>query len=236
MSDYEIRELSFRDHPYKIACTTKMAQDPSWFSFDDESSVRDRDWHIEPGQVVFDIGSAYGSYALTALASGASRVFCFNPNSNENDVLGESLQANGWTGKCEAYEGGLWSVSGWLRDIDQHFVDGREQLDDKERLALRDHFDVRKLDDIAAHTTDIDNLERLDWIKMDVEGAEVEVLKGAKRTIERFKPRILIELHLFKDGTLGTQTTELLESYGYRKVSEHSYHSVAHALYEPRSV
>lgn len=229
--EYEIRELSFKGKLFKICVLNRMAQDPSWFSFEDESGVRDRDWDIKPGDVVFDIGSAYGSYALTALASGAAFVACFNPNREENAVLLDSLNENGWAGigKAHIHPGGVWSSRGFLRDTDQHFVGmwDASELDDKGQIALRDHFGVIPVDGCGIEPA------RLDWIKMDVEGAEVEVLKGAEQTIRRFKPRILVELHLFKDGTLGTQVTELLASYGYRKVSEHPYHAVAHAVYAP---
>jgi len=39
------------------------------------------------------------------------------------------------------------------------------------------------------------NLKRVDFIKLDVEGAEVEVLKGAKETIMKFKPKMAIAVY-----------------------------------------
>jgi hypothetical protein len=38
-------------------------------------------------------------------------------------------------------------------------------------------------------------LTQVDWIKLDVEGAEVEVLKGAEQSIRRFHPVLFIEVH-----------------------------------------
>ncbi|MCX8113109.1 MAG: FkbM family methyltransferase [Bacteroidia bacterium] len=38
-------------------------------------------------------------------------------------------------------------------------------------------------------------LQRVDWIKIDVEGAEVAVLEGAQEVLRRFKPTIWMELH-----------------------------------------
>jgi len=53
-------------------------------------------------------------------------------------------------------------------------------------------------------------LERVCWIKMDIEGAEVEALKGATKTLQEFSPALFIEVH----GTLGP-LEGLLEQLGY---------------------
>ena len=42
-------------------------------------------------------------------------------------------------------------------------------------------------------TLDSLDLSRLDLIKIDVEGMELEVLQGAKATLERFRPIIIVE-------------------------------------------
>ena len=41
-------------------------------------------------------------------------------------------------------------------------------------------------------------LKRVDFIKIDVEGSEFDVLAGAKKTIRKFKPKLLVELHTMK--------------------------------------
>jgi FkbM family methyltransferase len=64
---------------------------------------------------------------------------------------------------------------------------------------------VRKL------TLDEFNLPRVDLIKIDVEGMELEALEGAKRTIERSHPVMLIE----KIKTDAKKLTEWLEAEGY---------------------
>jgi len=219
MTDFLQRSFSFRGHQYVVACQERYPQDPTWFSHEDESSVRDRDWDIQQGDVVVDIGAAYGSYTLAALACGASFSLCFNPNEEENENLLASLSLNGdWTERVQICPQGLWSRSGFLRDTDLSFAeepgDGR--------------FAVSAMDDLRLEIPH----GRL-WLKLDVEGAEVEVLKGAMGLIRNRRPRILVENHQFKDPSMEQRVRELLQGLSYRHVSTVPYHSVSHSLYAP---
>ena len=81
------------------------------------------------------------------------------------------------------------------------------------------------------------NLSRVDWMKLDVEGAEVEVLKGAKDLISKFCPKIQVENHVFKRASLYEEVRELLIGGNlgarYEEISTVQYHSVSHSLYFP---
>lgn len=55
------------------------------------------------------------------------------------------------------------------------------------------------------------NLGRVDWIKIDVEGAEYEVLLGLEETLSRFKPKLIIEVWSKNMG----KTKNLLNRHGY---------------------
>ena len=184
-----VRELSFRGFSYKIECLETYPYHPSWFSFDDESSVRDRDWHISSGDVVLDVGAAYGSYALTALAVGANFVYAWSPQGppnerTEKETLEESLKLNGWSDKCIIYKSGVYSSTGHLNVCSQTLVDN---IDDPYVI------EVEPLD--VWHERVQPN--KIDWVKFDVEGAEVEALNGALNLIKKHKPKFLIENHIF---------------------------------------
>jgi FkbM family methyltransferase len=61
-------------------------------------------------------------------------------------------------------------------------------------------------------------LNRLDFIKMDIEGAETAGLRGAKKTILRYRPKLAVEYNratAIRAGTSMEELDELLESYGY---------------------
>jgi len=50
---------------------------------------------------------------------------------------------------------------------------------------------------------------------MDVEGAEFEVLRGAKRVIAQFRPKLLIELHHFDGNLAAHPVPDLVSGWGY---------------------
>lgn len=57
-----------------------------------------------------------------------------------------------------------------------------------------------------------------DFVKIDVEGAEMSVLRGATGILEAGRTTFLIELHDFGDDASMTETERLLQGYGYRRV------------------
>lgn len=224
----QTRTLDFRGVPYKIVCFDTFAQHPSWYSFEDEHEVRMRQWAIEPGDVVLDIGAAYGSYTLTALTQGASRIYAWSPQGPkdeelEKETLRKSLELNGWTDRCTVYGTGIFSESGWL--------DVNTQQVSPDKIVSPDVIEVEPLDAWRNRT----KLERIDWVKLDVEGAEVEVLKSGARTIREFRPKIQVENHLFKRASIEQEVRDLLISWNYREIQSVPYHSVSHSVYHPRT-
>lgn len=218
---------------YIIECEEHPGyQHPSWFSFDDEKDVRARDWRIRPGDVVLDVGAAYGSYTLTALVSGAAFVYSWSPQGpegqpSEAEYLRRSLAANEWQTRCVVIEGGCYDRSGWLNASTQEFSEEKPEGDKMNNDVIR----VDKLDDFFASS----GMEHCEWMKLDVEGAEVEVLKGAEKLIRALKPTILVENHLFKRNTIAEEVRSLLGDMGYRHISTHQYHSVSHSVYRAKS-
>lgn len=61
-------------------------------------------------------------------------------------------------------------------------------------------------------------IERLDFVKMDIEGAEIEAVQGALEVMERFKPRFAIASYHWRDGA---QTSDALEKL-FRQARYHA--------------
>jgi len=67
---------------------------------------------------------------------------------------------------------------------------------------------AKPMDELLIHDL---NLKRVDWIKIDVEKAEYEVLQGLEKTLSKFKPRLFIEVW----SKNVHKVKALLRSYGY---------------------
>jgi FkbM family methyltransferase len=134
---------------------------------------------LKPGDVFVDGGFGPGTWTLAALAVGA-QTFSFDPKALAVDILNRQIELNGFTG-AKVIQGGLWSESGRRLFGSNSFFEGRGGTP----------VDVTSLDDFFRKHL----VERLDLINLDVEWAELEVLVGARETIARFRPKLIIEIH-----------------------------------------
>jgi len=82
-----------------------------------------------------------------------------------------------------------------------------------------EHLDVVVKTDTLDHFVEEQGIGRLDFVKADVEGAELRVLEGGKATIERFKPALLLEIeerHVERFGYRAQDVADFLTERGYR--------------------
>jgi len=192
----------FRDKTFEITVLPgTMHPGFATHTFDtEEQDFREDYWNIKAGDVVFDVGAAYGSYTLAALVSGASKVFAFEPEEKIYPNLFENVRINNWNNRCEVLPYGLWDKNENI-DIKSYAPHYESQL-------TTPTYSMRMLDDCITQF----NITKLDWLKVDVEGAEEEVIKGALATISKFKPNIIVECHTFIRANIVENVVALLSS------------------------
>jgi FkbM family methyltransferase len=140
------------------------------------------------GDVVLDVGGCWGDTALyfADLVGPAGRVYTFEFDPQNLEILHTNLALNPeLAGRIEVREKALWDVSGETLAFELGgrtttlFPAGREATFTAQTVTL-DEF------------VEGDGPDRVDFVKMDVEGAEGRVLAGARTTLERDAPAVAL--------------------------------------------
>jgi FkbM family methyltransferase len=150
---------------------------------------------VRSGDVVLDCGANIGVYTRHALKLGARLVVAIEPAPDTLAILRRNLAAEIEARKVVVVPKGVWNQDGELK----LYQDASNWSNSFVR--------VRSENTIIAPLTTIDHvvrdlkLDRVDFIKMDIEGAERQALNGALDTVSRFHPRMAVALeHLDRDA------------------------------------
>jgi len=106
----------------------------------------------------------------------------------------------------------LWSSIGEI----ELFVDSRCV---NSNSVMRDFIDIQSDRSITVETTTLDEdlkyIERLDAIKFNIEGAEIEALKGAKNILKKHSPQLIVDAHKINGAFCSEGIKDVLQDYGY---------------------
>lgn len=147
---------------------------------------------IRNTRVIFDVGANLGNHTLYwAENLRYNHIYCFEPYKPNFKVLKENIKGNNL--KCiELVNKGLGNVQGYAEVV---FTD-----EDNMGATTLEYRDNNKEDLIEIITIDTfveqQAISELDFIKIDVEGFETNVLQGAKQTLTKFLPDIWVEVTL----------------------------------------
>jgi len=168
---------------------------------------------ISPGMRVVDVGANAGVFTLIAarLVGATGTVDAFEPSTRDPERLLANVSLNGLSNvKVHAEALGRASGKAVLAvagpDHPGHNTIGGFAYSADAR-AYELEVDVTSLDDFAT----AQNLTHLDLLKIDVEGSETAVLQGARETLRRFRPILIVEAYDPSLRQLGTSAAELLE-------------------------
>jgi FkbM family methyltransferase len=146
-------------------------------------------------KIIFDVGANVGWYAvqLGRKVDADAMIFCFEPVPTTFDRLAENVKLNGLDGRVRLLNFGLSDTPGavdfFLPDFTGSVAASARNLHPEEGVAR-----LRVQLDTAGDFAEREHIDRIDLIKCDVEGAELSVLRGARRIIERDRPIIFLEM------------------------------------------
>ncbi|MBV7522603.1 FkbM family methyltransferase [Ensifer sp. ENS12] len=172
--------------------------------------------NIKPGMRVLDIGGNFGYYSIlmSDLVQDTGHCDVFEPNVLAAGLLKKSIAVNGFSDRARVFEIALSDVTDrsmkfYIPTNEPKNARLMEGYDDK--LATEGRFvdvPVTTVDDMAGH------LGWIDFIKIDAEGAELEILRGMSKTIREQRPSMMIELNCGRGYDARPVLEELWSVYG----------------------
>ena len=201
------------------------------------------DWikgYLQPGRVMIDVGAHIGTMTLRgAKAVGETgKVLAVEPNpdtvaklqaniaaSHARNIIVEPVAAGSKPGELELFIGskinsGTSSLS--KENAEEHGAHNAQSV----------KVPIQRLDDLVEKA----GLTRIDIIKVDVEGAETQVLTGGMESIKKYHPVLVLETVDAMLKNMGSSLAELealLQSLGYERTRESADH--ANAIWSPKT-
>jgi FkbM family methyltransferase len=202
--------------PYDLV-SRKILEEGVW----EPKSIQAVADHLSPSGSFIDVGAHVGYYSLKAatMVGPNGHVISIEPNPQTLPKLRANIDAS------EAHAVSVWPVACAQSESTLQFYAAPESNTGESSLSKENAsqegsapvaytVQARPLDAIVKEA----KLDRVDVIKIDVEGAEFEVLKGAAKTLDDFRPVLIIELMPNQLKSMGTSIEEVnrfLASHGY---------------------
>jgi FkbM family methyltransferase len=201
---------------------------------------------LRPGDVVYDLGANIGWYSMLAarIVGSSGRVVAFEPALLNAATIQRNVLGNDMT-NVTVIPAAATDQDGWMAFLDRGNLQSRLDKDDceaqRERRAKRRKettvkgrslVPITKLDSWIAQT----DQPAPSVVKIDVEGAEVGVLRGMSQILRLHEPTLIIELHSTR-----SEVADFLDGAGYEHalietdVPTREAPWTAHVLARPRA-
>jgi FkbM family methyltransferase len=213
--DYRAKRVEMvLNSPWQVYRLKSCAKEPE--------TVRWLETHVRPGDCFYDIGANVGAYSLvaSAITNGEVKVFAFEPGFATFAELCLNIRQNGAAESVVPLPVGLGSSNGMFEFKYSDIAPGAalHNWGDAETrepdLVLRTA--VFKLDDLI----DLLSLPHPTLLKLDVDGPELDVLRGATRLLGSAELRTLL-VELDGRSESAEEVGRLLEGFGFRLESSH---------------
>jgi FkbM family methyltransferase len=149
------------------------------------------------GMTAYDVGAFHGLLTMF-FASRAKTVVCFEPNTQNHKRLVENLTLNGLK-NVDVRKVGVGSRHEMRRMAGSPLMPGGASVDGKTVEELLRTGMRTVVEEVAIVTLDEEvaraGLPKPDFIKIDIEGWEIEALRGARNTLCSHKPMLFVEMH-----------------------------------------
>ncbi len=149
--------------------------------------------HVRQGDVVIDCGAHIGAFTRMALRAGAQTVVAIEPEHANLLAFKRNFEDEIRTGKVRLIEKGVWDSTGKLSLHTSTISDSHSAVI-PQNTGKEESIEVTTLDALVKELS----LARVDFIKMDIEGAEQRALHGSEQVLRRYHPRLAISSYHVK--------------------------------------
>ncbi len=182
-------------------------------------SMYDRDYEIQSGDMVVDAGARIGSYAakISAAIGDEGRIVAIEPEARNYACLLKNIEAN-QLNNVTAIQKMLWSRAQIL-DL---YLSGNGAA----HSAYCDHFYGSTGASLSTEADTLDNIleelgiDAVNFVKMDIEGSEVEAFKGMKKILQSNAQLAIAAYHPVEGTLTHTVLNGQLEELGFAVVYE----------------
>ncbi len=168
---------------------------------------------VQPGDTVVDVGANIGLHTLMLadLVGPDGQVHSFEPDRDIAVSLRLSLELNDFTERVEVHEAAVGDLDGRV----QLFLGGLDGLTNSTLPGWAPSSESREVTAVTLDSALLPVLKRpLGLMKIDVEGAEIAVLDGARELLSTFAPRaVIVEVSTRVNAA---DVMSRLERHGYR--------------------
>jgi FkbM family methyltransferase len=214
---YEDRAGSFfLLHPFFLIDRQIIA-----FGAYDAQTISFIDLYVRPGMTCLDVGANFGAITipLARRAGPSGRVYAFEPVPHLFDRLRRNVEKNSYTDIVRAHRIALSDRTGEvvMRMAEPGFPNqgmGSIVHAPLAQVAVEKSIATTTLDEFVRS----ERLDRIDFIKVDIQGAEPLFLRGGEAALTEFRPDLLLEVSASDLGGMGVTSRDLLlqvESLGY---------------------
>lgn len=171
---------------------------------------------VKPEQIIFDVGGNIGDTALhfAQIQNNIGKIYCFEPVPVLFERLKKNVSINSFTNI------NIQNIALSDKREDLFFNLPKAQNSSGIFLSHTASEESKKVHSLTLDDFCSENkIEKLDLIKIDVEGFELKVLMGAMQTLKKFKPKMFIEIndtHLHRAGGSAKEVVNLLEQNSYK--------------------
>lgn len=173
---------------------------------------------VQAGWVCFDVGACFGWYSVlfNQKVGDSGQTHAFEPVPSNRECLMSNLELNAASGNVKVNPFALGQEPGATKIyVPNDGVSGSLQAHAKLKDCQVIEIEISTLDSYVA----TNSLQRLDFIKADIEGAEFPMLKGAEETLRKYHPMLMLEIQAHSTRLFGYEPEDIfrwLKELGYK--------------------